>query len=431
MPAAQTGPEARTLAEKIIARAAGRDTVRPGEIVTCRVDLAMVHDSSGPRRFKDKLQRLGVGPWDPDKLVVITDHYLSEDDRATRDILSLTRDWVAEHGVGNFHDGEGICHIVLAERGYLRPGMFCVGADSHSTTAGALGCFMAGIGATEMAGVIATGEIWVRVPETRRVIVSGTLGPGVAAKDVILRLCGEIGIMGANYQAVEYTGSAVAAMPQQDRMTLTNMAAELGAKTGLIAPDEKTMAYLSALGVEDADAARWCSDPAAPVAAQMEIDGHTLAPQVAAPASPENAAPVTDALGTRLDQAYIGACTGAKLSDLRMAAAVLNGRHVRIPLYVAPASVRDAEAARADGTLAILEDAGAEILVSACGACIGLGPARLGAGKRQISTTSRNFTGRMGDPTSETWLSSAYTAAASAVAGEIADPREIAPEEHP
>jgi 3-isopropylmalate/(R)-2-methylmalate dehydratase large subunit len=416
-----------TLAEKIIARAAGKDSVRPGEIVTCRVDLAMMHDSSGPRRMKPKLEELGARVWDPGKIVIITDHFVSESDPQSIAIQELAREWVAEHGVTRFHEAQGICHIVLPERGYVQPGMFIVGADSHSTTAGAFACFMIGIGATEMAGVLATGEIWTRVPPTILVKAGGQLSDGVAAKDIMLALCRRIGISGANYKVVEYTGSAIAALSMQERMVLTNMSAELGAKTGMIAPDAVTWEALTQFGVELPDAGSWHSDAGASYESVLDLDAAKLAPQVAAPHSPENSAPVHEHAGTAVDQAYIGACTGAKLEDLRMAARIVRGRKVAsgTRLFVAPASLRMAEQAKNDGTLATLEAAGAKILPSSCGACIGLGPAGLGEGEVGISTTSRNFRGRMGARTSQTYLASPYTVAATAVTGRITDPRDF------
>ena len=415
----------QTLSEKIIARAAGRASVSPGEIVTCAVDLAMMHDLSGPQRQKARLEAIGADVWDPDRVVIITDHFITETDPHSLRIQEITREWVREKGVKRFHDGEGICHIVLPQAGHLRPGMFLVGGDSHSPTAGAFGCFMIGIGATDLAGVLATGEIWVRVPQTLKVQVRGALGPGVAAKDVILSLCHRIGINGANYQAVEFEGSGVEAMSMDERMVLTNMTAELGAKTGIIAPDDRTAAWLESVGVAIEDVGDWRSDEDAWVSRQLDIDGESLPPQVAAPHSPENALSVEEHEGARIDQAYLGACTGAKLDDLRMAAEVLRGRRVAdgTRFYVAPASYRIREQAESEGTLGLLESSGAVILPTGCGACIGYGPARLSAGETQISSTSRNFRGRMGDPESRTYLASPYTVAASAVAGEIADPR--------
>ena len=414
-----------TLAEKILARSARRDRVRAGDIITCHVDLAMMHDSSGPRRIQPKLDELGVDVWDAQKIVIITDHFVGEDDSHSVQIQDLTRDWAGQRPLGGFHEAQGICHVVLPERGHLRPGMFVVGGDSHSTTGGAFGCVMTGIGATDMAAVLATGSIWMRVPETLRVRVDGILPDGVAAKDVILFLCHSIGINGASYMAAEYTGSGVAAMPMDERMVLTNMAVELGAKCGIVAADNTTRDWLAKAGVEVDDTNEWQTDGDADIAREITIVAADLAPQVAAPHSPENSAPVDRHAGTAIDQAYIGACTGAKLDDLRMVARIVDGQRVAgsVRFFVAPASLRIADAAERDGTLETLRAAGATILKSNCGACIGLGPARLGAGEVGISSSSRNFQGRMGDPASQTYLSSPYTVAASALAGCIADPR--------
>ena len=416
-----------TLAEKIIARAAGQDSVKPGDIVTCAVDLAMMHDSSGPRRAGKMLDELGVAPWDTSKIVIVTDHYVNDPDPGSVKTQEITRQWVADKGIENFYPEQGICHVVLPEKGHLKPGMFCVGADSHSTTGGAFGAFMIGVGATEMTGVLATGEIWVRVPETLRVSVSGALSDGVAAKDVILKLCGDIGIMGANYMVVEYAGAAVVAMSVDERMTLTNMAAELGAKTGIIAPDGTTAEMLAAAGAGEIDSKSWQGDEDAAIARTIDIDGLALGPQVAAPSSPENAADIAEHSGQPLGQAYIGACTGAKLEDLRMAARVVRGRRKAVDtrFFVAPASILIHQAAADDGTLKILEDAGATILPTGCGGCIGLGAARLDEEMTGISTTNRNFVGRAGPESSKLYLASAYTVAASAMTGEITDPREL------
>ncbi|HEY4635121.1 MAG TPA: aconitase/3-isopropylmalate dehydratase large subunit family protein [Rhodospirillales bacterium] len=416
-----------TLSEKIIARAAGKKSVRPGEIVTCRVDLAMMHDSSGPRLAGKKLDELGVPIWDVDKLVVVTDHYVNLPDETYVRMQTHAAEWCKSHGVKHFIQDQGICHIVLPEYGHVKPGLFCVGADSHSTTAGALGAFMVGVGASEMTGVLATGEIWVRVPETALIEVTGKLSPGVAAKYVVLKICGEHGIMGFDYQVVEFAGSAVAAMPVEDRLTLTNMAAELGAKTGIIAPDAKTADKLAQWGVGEIDAGTWASDQDATFAKRIVVEGALLGPQVAAPSSPENAADVAEHAGTKLDQAYLGACTGAKVEDLRMAARVVNGR--RAPkgfrFLVAPSTRRMRDEAAAEGILRTLEDAGAVVLPSGCGGCIGMGPARLPENAVGISSTNRNFVGRAGPKSSKLYLASPYTVAASAMTGRITDPREF------
>jgi len=421
-----------TLAQKLVARAAGLETVTPGTVVTCKVDLAMSHDSSGPRRVAPLLRELGATVWDPERYVVVTDHYVPAADPEAEAIVRFTRDWVREARLPHFIDGKGICHVVLPEHGHVLPGRFIVGGDSHSPTGGAFGAYMFGIGATEMAGVLATGEIWLRVPHTIRLQWDGTLGAGVCAKDMMLFLCGRLGLGGGRYEAVEFAGRAVAALPMQERMTLSNMSAELGAQTGLIAPDTTTLAWLAEAGVPAAtlDAIapeHWRTDPGAALLESLCFDAAALAPQVAAPHSPANTGPVGDAAGQPVDIAYLGACTGAKLEDLRMAASVLRGRRVApgVSLQLAPASLRDQQQAEREGTLAVLLDAGAHLLPNACNACAGYGASRFPAGSRAIASTARNFAGRMGDSGSAVWLASPLTVAASAVAGRITDPREM------
>jgi 3-isopropylmalate/(R)-2-methylmalate dehydratase large subunit len=420
---------AQTLAQKLVARAAGRAHVTPGEIVTCRVDLALMHDSGGPRRLAPLLAELGAKILDPSKIVLVVDHYLPANDDDSRRIVRIARDFAREHAIGGFYDGEGICHVVLPERGHLKPGMFVVGGDSHSPTGGAFGAYMFGVGATEMLGVIVTGEIWLKVPETIRFVFDGALSPAVTAKDVMLFLIGRFGMGGGQYAAVEYAGAAIRALPMQERMTLANMTAELGGQTGLIAPDEVTRAYLLGAGVrdEDIDLATWQGDADAPLAAEHRFDAAALAPQVAAPGSPAASRAVDEFAGTPINAAYIGACTGAKLADLRMAAQVLRGKCVApgVKLWVAPASLRDQQTARAEGTLQALLDAGGVLLPNACGACAGYGEFRFGDDDVVISSTARNFKGRMGSPLAQVYLGSPYTVAASAVAGRICDPREL------
>ena len=418
---------AQTLAQKIVARAAGKTSVTPGEIVTCKVDLAMMHDSGGPRRVKPMLEQLGAKVWDPDKVVLATDHYLPANDEESKKIIRIARDWARETGVAKFHDGEGICHVVLPENGYLKPGMFAVGGDSHSPTGGAFGAYMFGVGSTEMVGVLVTGEIWLRVPRTIRIEWSGRLSKGVAAKDMMLAIIARLGLGGGRYEAVEYAGEAVSALPMQERMTLANMTAELGGQTALIAPDETTREWLEQRGARDIDTETWRGDAGAALLEHHRLDASGLAPQVAAPHSPANSKPAGEFAGTKIDLAYIGACTGAKLEDLRMAAQVLKGRRAAsgVRIQVAPASARDQETARIEGTLAALVDAGAELLPNACGACAGYGSYQLPENTVAISTTARNFKGRMGAASAQIYLGSPYTVAAAAVRGTIGDPREL------
>lgn len=414
-----------TLAEKIIAKAAGQETVRAGEIVTCNVDLAMIHDSGGPRRVKPVLERLGVKVWDAKKVVVVSDHYVPAVDQQSAEILKLTRDWVKDQEIEGFYDQQGICHVVLPERGHLKPGMFVVGGDSHSPTGGAFGCYMFGVGATDMAGVLVTGETWIRVPETIRIDWSGALPQGSSAKDMMLKLCATLGMDGGDYQAVEYTGSTISGLSMTERMTMSNMAAELGAQAGLIAADGTTADYVRAAGADPDRGISFAGDEDAAYRVVHKFDASALGPQVAAPDSPANSGPVEDADDAPVDQCYIGACTGAKLEDLHMAAEVLGGRKVAsgTRLLLAPASTRVTAAAAADGTLAKLTEAGAILMPSGCGACAGYGAGVLAEGETCMASTARNFKGRMGARSSKVYLGSPYTVAATAVRGRVADPR--------
>ena len=420
----------QTLAQKLVARACGRPQVAPEELVTCQVDLAMMHDSGGPRRLKPHLDALGVKVWDPAKIVVVTDHYVPAADADSAQIVRIARDWVREQGIANFYDEQGICHVVTPQHGHIRPGMFAVGGDSHSCTGGAFGAYMFGIGATEMLGVVVTGEIWLRVPHTIAMEWTGRLGAGVCAKDMMLHMCTRFGMEGGQYEAIEYCGEAVRALSMNERMTLSNMTAELGGQAGLIAPDETTRDWLLASGVpaqELPDFTHWQTDAQAPLLARHRFAADALAPQVSAPGSPALAEAAKDCGEEKVDIAYIGACTGAKLEDLRMAAEVLKGQRIArgVDLMVAPASARDQQAAQAEGTLQILLDAGARLLPSSCGAGAGYGANTFAENTTAISTTARNFKGRMGAASSRVFLGSPYTVAASAVAGRITDPREM------
>jgi 3-isopropylmalate/(R)-2-methylmalate dehydratase large subunit len=420
----------QTMPQKLIARASGRSHVGPGEIVSCQVDLAMFHDSSGPRRLKPMLEELGAQIWNKDRVVLVMDHYVPAQDEDSRRIVRIARDWAAEQRLPHVYDSVGICHVVLPQKGHIRPGMFCVGGDSHSPTGGAFGAYMFGIGATEMLGVVVTGEIWVRVPMTLRMQWDGRLPPGVMAKDMALHMIGRFGMNGGDYQAVEFCGPAVRALSMQERMTLSNLSAEMGAQAGLIAPDATTREWLLAAGVPDAEIELdgWSTDEDVDETAEktFRFDAARLAPQVAAPHSPANARAVGEFTELPVHVAYIGACTGAKLDDLRAAAAVLRGQRVAAGtrLMVAPASQQDQQAAEAEGVLGVLLDAGAELLPNACGACSGYGGS-IPDGANVLATTARNFKGRMGSPTAQVYLASPYTVAASALRGRITDPREM------
>ena len=414
-----------TLAQKLVARAAGRSHVVPGEIVTCRVDLAMFHDSSGPRRLQPMLAELGAQIWDKRKVVLVIDHYVPEADDESRRIVRIARDWATAQRLPHVYDSQGICHVVVPQHGHLRPGMFCVGGDSHSPTGGAIGAHKFGHGATEILGGVSSGEIWLQVPETIFMQWDGRLADGVSAKDMMLAMLGRHGMNGGAYQAVEFCGDAVRALAMQERMTLANMSAELGAQTGLVAPDETTRTWLAAHGAPEIEMAPWHSDVHAPGTRHV-FDASTLAPQLALPHSPANVRGVDELAPTRIDIAYLGACTGAKLDDMRAAARVLAGRRIapHVQLLVAPASVHDAALAESEGLMRALIDAGATLLPSACGACAGYGSS-IPEGSTVISSTARNFKGRMGAATAQVYRGSPYTVAASAVRGEISDAREM------
>ena len=421
-------PLAQSLAQRLIARAAGRQAVTVGEIVTCQVDLAMFHDSSGPRRLKPMLEELGAPIWDKSKVVLVMDHYVPERDEASRKIVRIARDWAREQALPYVYDSLGICHVVVPQRGHIQPGMFCVGGDSHSPTGGAFGAYMFGIGSTEMLGVLVTGKIWLRVPQTIAMNWSGQLARGVCAKDMMLNMVARFGMNGANYQAIEFTGAAVRALPMQERMTLCNMSAELGAQTGLVAADQTTQQWLDQvqpLPSPQFERIEFASD-AGSHDIQHDFDASQLAPQLAAPHSPASGVSLAQHAETRIDIAYIGACTGAKLDDLRFAAQVLKGQKVAsgVQLLVAPASLQDRAQAESEGTLQVLTDAGATVLPSACGACAGYGSS-FAEGQTVISSTARNFKGRMGPASVQVYLGSAYTVAASALRGYITDPREV------
>jgi 3-isopropylmalate/(R)-2-methylmalate dehydratase large subunit len=420
---------AATLTEKIIARAAGKPRVSPGEIVMAEVDFAFAHDSSGPRRWAPLLREMGAPILHPERVAIVSDHYVPAADAESAAILKMTRGFARDHAITNFFDAMGICHTVLPEHGLIRPGAFIAGGDSHTPTAGAFGAFAAGYGATDMAAILATGETWIMVPGTLRLEFEGRLPYGVTAKDVMLMLARKLGMDNA-FNVVEFAGSAVAAMSMGERMVLCNMSAELGADTGVIAPDAVTFAHLAAAGRPVQDAA-WAlslaSDPQAVFDRRLQFDAGGLEPHIAAPHAPANSGPVSDHAGSVIDIAYIGACVGAKLEDLRMAAEVLRGRRIApgIRLIVAPASTSTTRLAAAEGTLGILLDAGATLLASGCGACAGYGGGVLAEGEVCISTTNRNFRGRMGDGGAYVYLGSPYAVAAAAVTGRIVDPREL------
>ena len=425
---------ALTLAEKVLARADGSSEVRPGQIVEVPVDVAMAHEACA--QLVRPFQEMGAKRvWDPSKIVIPIDHWVPASTEASARLHHTIRKFVREQGLPHFYDigNHGICHQILVEEGFVLPGDVVMGTDSHTNMAGALGAFSAGIGPTEMASVFALGQVWLRVPPTLRVRVTGTYEFPVMSKDVILELLRQVSCRGGMYKAVQFEGEGIEAMPMWQRLTMTNMTTELGAKVGMIAPDAETERYLRTLpeiknGRAGALAERMdlAPDRDAKYERTVEIDASRLEPLVARPQSPDNVHTVRETKTGRVDQVFIGSCTNARLEDLRVAAAVLKGHKVApgTRLMVYPASTRIYRQAMAEGIADIVMDAGGVFNPSSCGACFGGMGGVLDEGEVCVSTSNRNFPGRMGHVRSMSYLVSPATAAVAAIAGELADPRE-------
>jgi homoaconitate hydratase family protein len=412
----------KTLTEKVLGRRAGRD-VRAGDVVSVSPDYVLSHDNSAA--IIQEFRKLGVGKVKaPAKIVIVLDHIVPAANEKYAQNHKTIREFVAEQGIPNFFDiNAGICHQVLPEQGFALPGHIIVGSDSHTPSYGALGAFAAGIGRTETACTWATDEIWLRVPETMRIDLTGRFGPGVSAKDLSLKLIGDHGAEMANYKAVEFDGPAAGDFSVGARLTLANMSAEMGAKNGYFAPDEKARKWLE--GRARGPFESLASDPDAPYESVLACDLGALEPQVALPHTVDNVKPVTEVAGKPVDQILIGTCTNGRLEDLKAAAAILKGRrvHKSVRVLVIPASWQVYREALAAGALAALVEAGCVILNSGCGPCLGAHEGLLAAGEVCLSTSNRNFRGRMGHRDSEIYLASPATAAASAVTGRITDPR--------
>jgi homoaconitate hydratase family protein len=413
-----------TMAERILARAAGRASVAPGEYVTARVDRIMCHEAFALCAMQ--LAKLGIRRlFDPERVVVILDHFFPAPTVEMARGHVLARQFVESFGIRHFLGHAGICHQVLTERGYIRPGELVLGTDSHATTYGALGAAGTGIGVTEMTYVLATGELWFQVPATVRFVLDGTLEAGVMSKDLVLYLAGAFGTAVAQYQAIEYAGPLARRMSIASRMTMANMGVELGAKFAFFEVDAPARAYLQERGVPDPGP--FGPEPGAVYGATHTVGVGALEPQVARPHNPGNVAPVSRVAGTRVHQAFLGSCANARLEDLAVAAAILRNRRVHpgTRLLVTPASHQVYLDATRAGYTTILLQAGAHITASGCGACPGGHNGVVGPGEVCISSTNRNFRGRMGSPDAEVYLGSPATVAAAAVAGAIVDPREL------
>jgi len=432
---------AMTMTEKLLAKASGRDTVVPGDNIWVNVDVLMTHDVCGPGTIGIFHQHFG-GPsarvWDKSKVVIIPDHYIFTKDAMANRNVDVLRQFAAEQDLPYFYDVnssryKGVCHIALAEEGHTRPGEILLGTDSHTCTAGAFGEFATGVGNTDAGFVMGTGRTWLKVPPTMRFVFEGTMPPWLMAKDLILAVIGDIGCDGATYRAMEFAGDAVFAMNMEERMTLCNMVIEAGGKNGVIAPDQVTFDHIDARNAGKKPYSAVYTDVGAKFIYEKVWDVSKMEPVIAKPHSPDNKAFVSEIAGTRLDRAYIGSCTGGKITDFRAAAALMKGRTVRIDTFVVPATTEVAAGLKTetiDGqTLEeIFLAAGARIGEASCAACLG-GPidtfGRLNTPISCISTTNRNFPGRMGHKQAQVFLASPLTVAASAIEGIITDPREM------
>jgi 3-isopropylmalate/(R)-2-methylmalate dehydratase large subunit len=424
-----------TVVEKILARACGRDAVHAGEVVEPRVDLAMSHENAALviNQFAEVFAGTGLQPriWDPSRVAIVFDHRVPAESSKTASNQKKVREFVARHGITRFHDvrgdGGGICHQVLPENGYVRPGFVVVGTDSHTTSHGALDAFAFGIGATEMASVWALGvALNVEVPRTIKVEVDGRFAPGVGPKDLILYLVGRLTAEGANFRVIEFHGGTVRQMSTSGRLVLCNMSVEAGATSGVVPGDAETRRYLhEEAGVRE-PVALVAPDANAAYERTLTIDAAALAPQVACPHTVDNVKPIEAVLGTRVHQVVIGSCTNGRLDDIAAAARVLRGRKVApgTRMLVFPASSRIYQQALEEGYLLDLMRAGAVVMNAGCGPCLGVHQGALGDGEVALSTTNRNFKGRMGNPSAEVYLCSPEVAAASAINGAISDPRK-------
>jgi len=414
-----------TITEKILARAAGKSSISPGDLIDADIDVIMCHDVTTPpaiAMLKDK----GIDKvFDPEKIVVTPDHFQPAKDIKSAELHKRLDAWAREKGITHYYrlGRAGVCHALLPEQGHIRPGEVIVGGDSHTCTYGAFGAFSTGIGSTDLAAAIATGKLWFKVPASMKFVLDGALSTGVYSKDVILEVIRRIGTDGALYRAMEFVGPALQTLSMEARMTFTNMAIEAGAKSGIIGFDDVTRAYLdghlkSRMTYEVCE-----SDPDAAYLSEETIDCSRLEPMVAFPHLPSEGRPISDCAGRSMDQAYIGSCTNGRIEDLRLAAQIIKGRQVAIRTLIVPATPVIWKQAMDEGLAEIFYDAGCVVAAPTCGACLGGFMGILAAGEKCVSTTNRNFVGRMGSPKSEVYLASPATAAATAVEGKLADPR--------
>ncbi|WP_139652039.1 3-isopropylmalate dehydratase large subunit [Raoultibacter phocaeensis] len=416
-----------TMAEKILAAHAGLDEVEPGQLIECDLDLVLSNDVTAPIAIRE-FEKIGTGTvFDPTKIALVPDHYVPNKDIKSAEQAKIVRDFAHEQGITHYYEVGcmGVEHALLPEQGVVGAGDLIIGADSHTCTYGALGAFATGVGSTDAGVGYATGKAWFKVPESILFNIEGELAPGVVGKDVILHIIGMIGVDGALYQAMEFAGSAIAGMSMEERMSISNMAIEAGGKAGLIEVDDITRAYLD--GRTERPYTEYHSDADAVYAKVYDIDAADIVPTVSFPHLPSNTKPASEARDIRIDQAVIGSCTNGRIEDMRQAAEVFRGRtvHPDVRCIVIPATQLVYRQCMEEGLMEIFLDANCAVSTPTCGPCLGGYMGILAAGERAIATTNRNFVGRMGDPTSEVYLSSPAVAAASAVLGHIGLPEDL------
>lgn len=415
----------QTISEKILSWKSG-DEVYAGDYTTAEIETAMAQDGTAPLTIKAMEEMEAEEVWDPEKIILVMDHTVPSASVGTSSMHKSMREFASEINIENIYYGEGICHQIMVEKGHVKPGTVVVGADSHTCTYGALGAFGTGIGSTEMAGVFISGELWFKVPETMRFEIQNDLPEKVTSKDLALKIVGEIESDGATYKAVEYTGEAITKMDIGERMTLSNLAVEMGAKTGIIEPDEKVEEFLK--DRVDGGIKLPSNDEDAEFESTHYFDAGNLEPQIASPHQVDNVGPISDVGGLDIDQVFVGTCTNGRLGDLEAVAEVLKGNkiHPDVRMIINPASRETYEKALEKGFLKIFMEAGCIVSNPGCGPCAGSHQGILAPGETCLSTANRNFKGRMGSEEAEIYLGSPITAAVSALEGEITDPRRSA-----
>ena len=420
-------PRPMTMAEKILAAHAGLEEVRPGQLVECDLDLVLANDITAPIAIKVFNELGAERVFDSERVCLVPDHYAPNKDIKSAEQAKTMRDFARAQGVTHYWEVGcmGVEHALLPEQGVVVPGDLIIGADSHTCTYGALGAFATGVGSTDAGVGLATGRAWFKVPQTIKFEIEGELKPGVSGKDVVLHIIGLIGVDGARYCAMEFTGSAIRSMSMESRLTMSNMAIEAGGKAGLIEVDDVTRAYLE--NRAERPYVEYHSDPDAEYAQVVKIDAASIEPTVSWPHLPSNTHPVSESRHIKIDQAVIGSCTNGRMEDMRAAAEVLRGRkvHPDVRCIVIPATQAVYKQCIAEGLMDVFIDANCAVSTPTCGPCLGGYMGILAAGERAVATTNRNFVGRMGDPTSEVYLGSPAVAAASAVAGVISSPSDL------